>query len=222
MTDLLKIAAAEIGQTEIAGPSNNPRIVEYAQASGVAWIDDDETPWCSTFMNWVAFMGEVERTDRANARSWLTVGRSADPPEPGDVVVFWRESVESRKGHVGLFLGFSADGDRVYVLGGNQGNQVGVTAYTTDRILAFRRLRSSARGIPEPVLDRSSTGPEVVLLQDTLKLIGFRPGTSDGLFGPKTEAAVKALQATGDDVAISGVYDEDTRAVLETAIQDLG
>ena len=222
MSELLRIAAAEIGQTEVQGPEHNPRIVEYARESGITWIQDDETPWCSTFMNWVAFSADVERTDRPNARSWLTVGRPADPPEPGDVVIFWRESLESRKGHVGLFMGFSPDGSRVYVLGGNQGNQVGITAYAADRVLGFRRLRSSGRLLPEPVLDRSSVGDEVILLQDALKLVGFQPGTSDGFYGPRTETAVKALQSTADEVAISGVYDDATRDLLEEAIQDLG
>lgn len=222
MSELLRIAAAEIGQAEVPGPGNNPRILDYARSTGITWIDDDETPWCSTFMNWVAFSAGVERTDQANARSWLTVGRPAEPPEPGDVVVFWRESLESTKGHVGLFMGYSRGGDRVYVLGGNQGNQVGVTAYGADRVLGFRRLRRSEHSIPEPVLDRSSVGSEVVLLQDTLKLIGFEPGTSDGYYGPKTEAAVKALQSTSDDVPITGVYDAATRTVLEKALQDMG
>lgn len=205
MSKRLRIAAAEIGQEEITGPEHNPRIVEYARESGITWIDDDETPWYSTFMNWVAFSASVERTDRANARSWLTVGRPADPPEPGEVVVFWRESFESRKGHVSLFMGYSSDGERVYVLGGNQGNQVGVTAYGTDRVLGFRRLSSPGRLIPEPILERTSTGAEVVLLQDTLKLLGFRPGTSDGIYGSRTEDAVEALQSTSDNVPVSGV-----------------
>ncbi|HSR41594.1 MAG TPA: TIGR02594 family protein [Longimicrobiales bacterium] len=222
MRDLIKIAAAEIGQKELPGEAHNPRIVEYAQESGITWIDDDETPWCSTFMNWIAFEGEVERTDRANARSWLTVGRKADPPEPGDVVIFWRESVDSHKGHVGLFLGFSSGGDRVYVLGGNQGNQVGVSAYGSDRILGFRRLRSSGGGIPGPVLQRGDQGEEVVKLQDALKLVHLEPGTSDGIFGPRTETAVRALQSTSDPVGITGIYDEGTRDALERALQDLG
>lgn len=222
MRDLVSIAAGEIGEMEVEGEADNPRIVAYARESGITWIDDDETPWCSTFMNWVAFEAEAERTDRANARSWLTVGRKADPPEPGDVVVFWRESIDSRKGHVGLFLGFSADGSRVYVLGGNQRNQVGITAYGANRVLGFRRLRSSGRGIPDPVLRPGDRGDGVASLQDALKLADFRPGTSDGIFGPRTEAAVKALQATSDDVAITGVYDEPTRDLLETVLQDLG
>ena len=31
------------------------------------------------------------------------------------MVIFWRESLESHKGHVGVFMGFSADGNRVTV-----------------------------------------------------------------------------------------------------------
>jgi len=220
--DLFKIAAAEIGQAEVPGEVDNPRIVKYATESGIGWVTDDETPWCSTFMNWIAFEAGVERTDRANARSWLTVGRKVEPPEPGDVVIFWREAVESHKGHVGLFVGYSADGSRVYVLGGNQGNQVGITAYDATRVLGFRRLRPPSNRIPDPTLRRGDRGEKVVRLQDALKLVDFEPGTSDGDFGGRTETAIKALQATSDTAEINGVYDVATRAALDVALQDLG
>jgi uncharacterized protein (TIGR02594 family) len=220
MHDLLRTAAAELGQAEIVGPEHNPRIVAYARECGIDWVTDDETPWCSTFMNWVAFEAGVERSDSANARSWLTVGRKADPPEPGDVVVFWRESLVSKKGHVGLFIGFASDGQRVYVLGGNQGNQVGISAYGLDRVLGFRRLRARSNTIPEPPLERGDRGEPVVRLQDALKLLDFEPGTSDGVFGPRTEAALRALQATTEEVEITGVYDHVTRDALERALQD--
>lgn len=212
MRRVIEIASGEIGVTEIAGEEDNPRIVQYAQEIGIAGVVDDETPWCSIFMNWVATRAGAERTGKANARSWLNVGLPVETPEPGDIVVFWRGSPDSWKGHVGLFMGYSRDASRVYVLGGNQGDQVGISAYTADRVLGFRRLRPTASAeVPEPVLARGDRGDEVASLQDALKLAGFDAGTSDGIYGPRTERAVKSLQTTGEDLEVSGRYDEPTR-----------
>nr|WP_278248321.1 peptidoglycan-binding domain-containing protein [Gramella sp. KN1008] len=55
---------------------------------------------------------------------------------------------------------------------------------------------------------------EVVQLQDALKQLGFNCGTSDGIFGPKTEQALKDFQATDRSLTISGVLDQPTREFL--------
>lgn len=47
-----------------------------------------------------------------------------------------------------------------------------------------------------PVLRQGSTGPAVVQLQTLLLSAGFNPGPIDGIFGPKTEAAVLAFQGS--------------------------
>ena len=62
-------------------------------------------------------------------------------------------------------------------------------------------------------LMRSSTGQEVVLLQDRLFELGFDPGASDGLFGPATEKAVKAFQRSRGLVA-DGVVGPMTATAL--------
>ena len=49
-------------------------------------------------------------------------------------------------------------------------------------------------GEPCPVLRQGSQGPSVVHLQQLLTSHGFSPGNIDGIFGPRTEAAVIAFQ----------------------------
>ncbi|WP_298900987.1 TIGR02594 family protein [uncultured Psychroserpens sp.] len=211
MSSLIHIASREIGTREIPGPQHNQKIVNYAKEAGFSYVNDDETPWCSFFMNWVAKKAKVESSDLGNARSWLNVGIPVVNPEPGDVVIFWRESPESYKGHVGVFMGYSQDHTRIYTLGGNQNNQVGETAYASSQLLGFRRLRPlKNKKISTKVLRRGDTGIEVVELQDALKLCGCQPGTSDGIFGPKTEAALKIFQSTVG-VAINGVFNKATQ-----------
>lgn len=216
MDKIFKIAVAELGQKEIIGSGNNPTIVNYAREAGFPWINDDETPWCSIFVNWVAFKAGVARSKQLNARSWLLVGQNVDnSPEPGDIAVFWRNKPDAWEGHVGIFFGFSINGGKVYCLGGNQGNQVSISAFPKDTVLGFRRLTSlDMLNIPDMILKIGDTGPEVKELQNALKAIGIECGTSDGDFGPNTEKAVKQLQSMKFGIKINGVYEKTTRNFL--------
>ncbi|SHF19075.1 TIGR02594 family protein [Fodinibius roseus] len=215
MNELLKVATNELGVTEISGSVHSERILKYAEDIGLSWINDDETPWCSIFMNWVALKAGVEQSQSAAARSWLNVGFSVQNPEPGDIVVYWRGNPSSHQGHVGIFLGFSSDHERIYTLGGNQGDSVSISAYPRERLLDFRRLTSTDDVVlQDKVLKRGDRGQAVVKLQDALKMGGFDVGTSDGIFGPKTEGGVKKLQSTDFDLEITGVFDRATREYL--------
>ncbi len=220
MEQLLKIAFNELGTEEIIGNEHNPEILKYASETGIAGITTDEIPWCSTFINWVAWKAGLQQSKKANARSWLNVGIKTTSPEPGDIVVFWRESPQSWKGHVGIFLGFSLNNKRVYCLGGNQGNRVSVSAYRANNVLSFQRLTNEKKlVIPEPVLQKGSRGTKVVALQDSLKLLNINVGTSDGDFGKKTEKGVKELQTRKPNVEINGIYNAETRDLLESLFQ---
>ncbi len=221
MDKLIKIAVSQLGEKEIAGSQeHNPTIVQYAKDAGFDWINDDETPWCSIFVNWVAKQCDYIGTNKANARSWLLVGEKVDGnPEPGDIVIFWRESPNSWKGHVGFFFGYSFDTSRIYCLGGNQGNQVSVSAYPSHTLLGFRRLSpSKLLQLPHPDLQKNDTGEVVKQLQSGLKLAGFEVGTSDGFFGPKTEKAMMSLQAMSGFLKVDGIYGEKTKNYLQSIL----
>ncbi|MEM9859402.1 MAG: TIGR02594 family protein [Bacteroidota bacterium] len=139
MTDLLEIALREYGNKEITGNDHNLQVVKYFTETGDTPIRDDETPWCSAFVNWCAMMGGYVRTKKLNARSWLEVGSNVDEkPLLGDIVIFWREKEDSWKGHVGIFI--NKVGDDIYTIGGNQSNQVSIAPYNASRLLGFRRL----------------------------------------------------------------------------------
>ena len=220
MEALLKIAFNELGTEEIVGNQDNPEVLKYAKEVGIKGITSDEIAWCSTFVNWVAWKAGLQYSGKANARSWLNVGEKITTPEPGDVVVFWRESPQSWKGRVGFFLGISADKKRVYCLGGNQGNRVSVSAYRIETVLSYQRLAPVKKlVIPDPVLKLGSRGTAVVALQDALKLLNINVGTSDGDFGPKTESGIKELQTRKPNLPIDGIYNADTRDLLESLFQ---
>lgn len=134
---MLKTALSQYGVKEIVGEEDNKTIVDYAHESGFKWIDDDETPWCSVFMNWVAMKAGYERTNKANARSWLNVGETVENPQTGDIVVFKRGN-NGWSGHVGIYI--NEHNSHVFVLGGNQSNSVNITPYSKMSLLGYRRL----------------------------------------------------------------------------------
>lgn len=135
---LLNRAFSQYGIKEIVGNQDNPEVLKYFEATGHGSLKD-ETAWCSAFMNWIAKESGLEISGKLTARSWLNVGEKVDNPVIGDVVVLWRESRNSWKGHVGVYVG--KDDRYIYILGGNQSNQVKVSAYSKVRLLQYRRLK---------------------------------------------------------------------------------
>lgn len=141
MTQLINIALSQYGVTETVGNQHNQIVLKYFKEIGHTWVTTDETAWCSAFINWVAHKANVERSHKLTARSWLKVGTKIKEPKLNDVVIFWRHKKSSWKGHVGLFIGYTEDKKHIYVLGGNQNNQVNIKTYPTYRLLGFRRLQ---------------------------------------------------------------------------------
>lgn len=137
-TDLIKVASTKYGVKEVVGDKHNPEIVNLVKEAGFNNIEDDETAWCSSFANWVAFKAGYERSNQLNARSWLKVGIPVSIPELGDIVVLKRGTSEWQ-GHVGFFINIV--GDFVYVLGGNQSNMINISAYHRLDVLGYRKLR---------------------------------------------------------------------------------
>jgi peptidoglycan hydrolase-like protein with peptidoglycan-binding domain len=66
------------------------------------------------------------------------------------------------------------------------------------------------------MLRTGSRGDEVADLQKTLIARGFKPGPVDGVFGPKTEAAVKAFQEEAG-LEVDGIVGPKTEGALEAA-----
>lgn len=221
MKSLVKIAAGEIGVKEIPGQEHEKRIVEYAKEAGFKNITDDETPWCSIFVNWCCKEAGLQRTHRANARSWLTVGKPVDDPVPGDIVIFWREKPDSWKGHVGLFMGFSKNRSIVFCLGGNQKNAVSIQGFDSNTVLGFRRLLTDTLyTLPpaSPNLKRGSTGEAVMKLQAVLGELGYDCGAHDGIFGKKTETQLINFQRD-EGLEATGIYNADVKSKIESIFQ---
>lgn len=127
-----EVAIQESGVKEISGSRDNARIVEYHKATTLK-ATDDETPWCSAFVSWCIEKAGYESTRDAWARSYLNWGKKLDAPVKGCVVVFSRGA---SSGHVAFF--YKIENEMVYCLGGNQGNEVNISAYPSWRVLGYR------------------------------------------------------------------------------------
>ena len=136
-----EIALGEIGQSEIAGDEDNPRIVEYLKTV-FDYQQHDEVAWCSAYVSWCMIRAGYKSTHSALAQSWLNYGDAVSKPVQGDICVFRRGS-EKWMGHVGFFDGLAAGQYRI--LGGNQNNSVSFDIYPVSRLMGIRRPGRSER-----------------------------------------------------------------------------
>jgi peptidoglycan hydrolase-like protein with peptidoglycan-binding domain len=68
------------------------------------------------------------------------------------------------------------------------------------------------------MLERGVRGGEVEALQRTLLAKGFNPGPVDGVFGPKTEEAVKRFQERSG-LTVDGIAGPKTMGAFEALSQ---
>jgi uncharacterized protein (TIGR02594 family) len=129
------------GIKELPDPNENPSIVEYLKTAtpNPLWYGNDETDWCSAFVNWCFAQNGIKGTDSLAAKSWLGFGDGIAIPRRGCVVVFDRPP-EPAHGHVAFYIGEAPGnhGGSIAVLGGNQGNAISIATYPRKRLRAFR------------------------------------------------------------------------------------
>lgn len=213
--DLLQLANKHVGERYVLGafaPKDNPN-----------W----KGPWdCAEFVSWVYFQitglllgctNNSENPARADAYSgaWARDAVTAQRPAsigqaratPGAVLI--RKPAPKGIGHVAISLG---DGRTVEA----HSSKLGVIHSTVDGrrwdlamllpLIEYPALHTY--GIYSPPADvvlrltfPPMHGEQVTALQKALKAKGIDPGSIDGVFGPHTEAAVRAFQLQSGLVA---------------------
>lgn len=126
-------AWADLGQREIAGRADNPRIHAYFEDVGAS--HPDEVPWCAAFVGACLERAGLESTRSLMARSYLGWGAEIGEGKVGAIAVFSRGS-DPAAGHVGFLLGETDDS--LILLGGNQSDAVTVAAFPKARLLGLR------------------------------------------------------------------------------------
>lgn len=100
----------------------------------------DETSWCSAFIhgifieaygwgNWIRYV--KDKDVNSLAKSWKRVNEgfyevNTQEAQKGDIVILDRGS-KSWQGHIGIFE--RIEGNKIYIIGGNQSNSVNVMGF---------------------------------------------------------------------------------------------
>ena len=137
MLNVFKRALSQYGVSEIVGDQHNKKVLEYFKEVGHEWVKNDELAWCAAFVGWCLSKEGYDHSGKLNARSYLQIGQRTEHPKLGDIVVLWRVKEDSIYGHVGFYV--NEDENYIYVLGGNQKNQVNILPYRKSRLLQYRR-----------------------------------------------------------------------------------
>lgn len=126
------------GIKEVPGEDSHPEILRIIQWAMPSVKDDSSAAWCAIFISKAIDECCSPFPAVKAARSFLNHFTKVDKPQYGDIVIFWRGSRNGWKGHVGLYI--REDETHIWVLGGNQENQVNIRRYTKSRVLGYRRV----------------------------------------------------------------------------------
>lgn len=144
-------ARRQLGTAEKPGPVSNPKILQWAGDLGIRYGGDD-IPWCGLFVAHCVgstLPAEPLPNNPLGARNWGKFGLECKPLL-GAILVFWRESKNGSKGHVGFYHG--EDSSAYHVLGGNQSDKVSIARINKDRLLGARRPATAPALTGAPVL----------------------------------------------------------------------
>jgi uncharacterized protein (TIGR02594 family) len=139
--ELFESAQRYVGIRELGTRGEHPLIQWWLSLCGFGFDAEDEVPWCSAFVNGIAWQHRLPRSKSAAARSWLGVGFPVATPMIGDIVVLKRGAdpqpgpeVLQAPGHVGIYAG------QKQLLGGNQGDGVSIMPFDDRKVLGYRRI----------------------------------------------------------------------------------
>lgn len=133
----LKIAFGELGQAEVKGPEDNPRIVAYLKSANLPTdMLKDETPWTSAFANWALVAAGRKGIGSANAQDWLAWGQQISTPRLGALVLVKGRSPIQTIGPACFFVAETSD--RILCVGGNFFNSVSILAQKKENVHSYR------------------------------------------------------------------------------------
>ena len=149
--------------------------------------------------------------------NWLKKGDIKDMP---NVVCCVFQYYKGKYQHTGLHIG---DGKIIHCSNGVQWGDISEKGwthyaipaglYTAEEIkMAGKPDTNKAENVP-PTLRKGRRGDDVKKLQETLNAMGYDCGTADGIFGAKTEIAVRSFQQA-NGLAADGIAGKNTLALL--------
>lgn len=180
------------------------------------------TYWC-LLQAGIKIKGSGATAQYNTAANWAQRGDIGDMP---DVVCCVFQRRNGRMQHTGLHIG---GGKVIHCSAGVQWGDTSDKAWTHYAIPAglYTAEEIAAAGKPAPEkpepekptetvvfnLRRGSRGSEVTKLQQALNALGYDCGAADGIFGVKTEMAVRAFQQE-NGLAVDGIAGRFTQRAL--------
>ena len=146
-----------MGTKEVGGSGDNPDILDWAKDLDIHYPGDD-VPWCGLFVAHCVGATLPQEPLPANplgARQWERFGDSTQP-RFGALMVFWRSTPQSGKGHVGFYVG--EDDNAYQILGGNQSDSVCLTWLNKNRFLSAHWPKSAAQLTTQAVMKDRNEG----------------------------------------------------------------
>ena len=142
-------AERTIGVRERRGDEHHPDILRWHATTSLGdWLrSQDETAWCSSWMNacFDETYGRGTGTGSALARSWIRWGSKVDLRDwrAGDVMVIKRKR---KRGGYHVLFPYGVDRRHIAGLGGNQSDAVQMSVFSRRKwdIVAVRRYCPSA------------------------------------------------------------------------------
>ena len=131
-------ALKEYGTREVPGQADNPRIMEYARDIGATWVTSDEIPWCAVFVQWCLKQANDNYSYMADALYFENYGLPTAAPEVGAIALFQNTTPGKAYCHVAFYVANDEHG--IYVLGGNQGNQVNIIQLPYADLVCYRNI----------------------------------------------------------------------------------
>jgi uncharacterized protein (TIGR02594 family) len=163
----LEWARSQIGVSEISGPADNPKVVQYFALAGLrgAPFNDDETPWCAAFVGAALARTGLTGTNSAAARSYENWkgGRRIKFPVLGAIAVLHRSPPKPGLGHVAFVVGASKT--EIALLGGNQRDMVCVNRFPRSRVICYQWPKNElihSDWMNPPIDPKASLGGSVV------------------------------------------------------------
>lgn len=118
-------------------PRNKSRAWDIAPVNEAHPGDWQVTAWCAAFVNWCLKQAGAPHLGYATAEAWLRFGTPLPAPVYGCITVIPpSKSTGSTTGHVAFYT--RTQGDKVLLIGGNQGDQVTEMEAQANRILGYR------------------------------------------------------------------------------------
>jgi len=114
--NLVQIAQAEIGNGELGSNNSGYHVRRYLNGK-------ENLSWCAAFVSFCLKESGSDFGYKFSAKEIFNIakkkGYKVNSPLSGDLVVFWRESKSSWKGHIGIIE--KVDENYIYTIEGNVG-----------------------------------------------------------------------------------------------------